>query len=341
MTTIKEVARLAGVSVGTVSHVITGSHPVTDAMRARVESAIRKLDYQPNHIARSLKTRSTRTIGIIVPDLTISFFPQIIRGAEAAARAQGYSIVAVNSDDSAARQAELLSLMHFQRTDGILLIVATEPGAPVAAIENGRVPTVFVDRIPERGKFDSVSGDDQNAARIGVEHLIEKGYKHIAIVTGPLALKNERWRLEGYKDTLQAAGRATPADLIWEGNLRMEDVAALCRHRLTAMKTRPDAILATNGPTGMGVLRALREEGIRVPAQMGFVTFDEIVVDGIFEPSITTIVQPAFDIGFRAAKLLLQRIAGETPAAGPITLRLAAELKIRASSSTPATRTRR
>src|SRR5690349_24428501 len=121
MPTIKEVADLAGVSVGTVSHVITGSVRVSDPLRLKVEAAIRDLDYHPNHVARSLKTSKTRTLGIIVPDMTISFFPQVIRGAESAARARNYSLIAVNSDESGARQKELLSLFRSQRVEGILL----------------------------------------------------------------------------------------------------------------------------------------------------------------------------------------------------------------------------
>src|SRR5579871_1368229 len=121
MPTIKEVADLAGVAVGTVSHVITGSVPVSQPLRLKVEAAIRKLDYHPNHDARSLKTRKTRTLGIIVPDMTIPFFPKVIRGAEAAARERNYTLIAVNSDDDGGRQRDLLSLLRAQRVEGILL----------------------------------------------------------------------------------------------------------------------------------------------------------------------------------------------------------------------------
>src|SRR6266567_7152014 len=124
MPTIREVADLAGVAVGTVSHVITGSVPVSEPLRKKVQAAIRELDYHPNHVARSLKTSRTRTLGIIVPDLTIPFFPQVIRGAETAARQRGYSLIAVNSTDSPERQSELLSMLRSQRVEGILLVIA-------------------------------------------------------------------------------------------------------------------------------------------------------------------------------------------------------------------------
>src|ERR1700681_3047143 len=124
MPTIKEVADLAGVAVGTVSHVINGSVPVSEPLRRKVQEAIQELNYHPNHVARSLKTSKTRTLGIMVHDMTISFFPQVIRGAESAARERGYSLLAVNSDDDAERQKELLSLLRSQRVEGILLVIA-------------------------------------------------------------------------------------------------------------------------------------------------------------------------------------------------------------------------
>src|ERR1700680_1100757 len=141
---------MAGVSVGTVSHVITGSVPVTEPLRRKVQAAIRELDYHPNHVARSLKTSKTRTLGIIVPDMTIPYFPKVIRGAESAARKRNYSLIAVNSDDDGPRQKELLSLLRSQRVEGILLVIAAGP-APLAQISrtmSAGIRLVCVDRIP-------------------------------------------------------------------------------------------------------------------------------------------------------------------------------------------------
>lgn len=325
---------MAGVSVGTVSHVITGSVHVSEALRLKVQAAIRELNYHPNHVARSLKTRRTRTLGIIVPDMTISFYPQVIRGAEMAARGRGYSLIAVNSDDDGERQKELLSLLRSQRVEGILLVIAAAP-TPVMQIsriiESG-IPVVCLDRIPDRLPVDSVAVDDIEAAKMGVQHLAEAGYRRIAIVTGPLTLKNERRRLLGCKQALSDAGLSAEDDMIWEGNLRLEDVAAMCSARLRDPATRPDAILSTNGPTGLGVLRALRECGLRTPEDIAFVTFDELTAPDLFTPAITTVEQPAYDIGFRAAEILLERIESKAPRNGSVTLRLPAALRIRESS---------
>jgi DNA-binding LacI/PurR family transcriptional regulator len=334
MPTIKEVADLAGVSVGTVSHVVSGAVPVSEPLRLKVQEAIRELDYHPNHVARSLKTSRTRTLGIIVPDMTISFYPLVIRGAETAAWQQGYSLIAVNSTDTAERQKELFSLLRSQRVEGILVVVAAAP-VPVLQITRlveAGIPVVCLDRVPEKLPVDSVSVEDVSAAEMGADHLLEMGYRRIAIVTGPLTLTNEMRRRQGYEQSLKRAGIAVDPDLLWQGNVRPEDVAALCQQKLAAHK--PDAILCTNGPTALGCLRALRDLGLSTPEDLGFVTFDELTLDDLFKPAITTIVQPAYEIGFEAATILFERIQGKSAdeIAEPRTLRLPASLKVRESS---------
>lgn len=333
MATIKEVADLAGVAVGTVSHVITGSVPVSEPLRRKVWAAIRELDYHPNHVARSLKTSKTRTLGIIVPDMTIPYFPKVIRGAESAARKRGYSLIAVNSDDDGDRQRDLLSLLRSQRVEGILLVMAAAP-TPVhliAKMVEAGVRLVCLDRIPDRVDVDCVSVEDTDAAWIGVEHLLSEGYRRIAVVTGPQSLKNERQRLLGYKQALERAGIPLDDELVWIGNLRPEDVAVMCRERL-GREPRPDAIFCTNGPTGIGALRALRDRGLRTPEDIAFATVDELTVEDLFYPSITTVVQPAYEIGARAAEILLNRIENGAPGDESVMVRLRAELKIGQSS---------
>lgn len=340
MPSIKDVAELAGVAVGTVSHVITGSVPVSGELRRKVQDAIRKLDYHPNHVARSLKTSKTRTLGIIVPDLTIPYFPRVIRGAEAAARQRNYSLIAVNSDDNETRQKELLSLLRSQRVEGILLVLAAGPMplTQISGIISAGIRIVSLDRIPDKFPVDSVSVEDVSAAELAVDHLISVGHRRIAAATGPLSLKNERQRLLGYQRSLERAGLPLEDELLWHGNLRPDDVAALCRTRLHASAPRPDAIFATNGQTGLGVLRAFRDCGLNTPDDIALVTFDEMTVDDLFKPAITTVVQPAYDIGFRAAELLLKRIEQDEHGDEPVTVRLPATLKICDSSGLPVTK---
>ncbi len=324
---------MANVAVGTVSNVITGSVPVSEELQQRVLAAIRELDYHPNHIARSLKTSRTRTLGIIVPDLTISFYPQVIRGAETAARQRKYSLISVNSYDSAERQAELLSLMRSERVEGILLVAAAAPAqiAVILRVVEAGIPVVCLDRIPDKVPVDAVSVEDAAAAQMGVEHLIAAGNRRIAVVTGPMSLKNERERLRGCKQALRQAGLTLENDMIWHGDLNRDHVAALCRERLSDPVTRPDAVFSTNGQTGLGVLRGLRDCGLRTPEDIRFATFDELVVEDLFSPSITTVVQPAYDIGSRAADILLARIE-KKQRGKPLRVRLPGCLNVRLSS---------
>jgi DNA-binding LacI/PurR family transcriptional regulator len=335
MSTIKEVAELAGVSIGTVSHVIGGSVPVSDSLRHKVLAAIRTLDYHPNHIARSLKTRKTRTLGMVVPDMTIPFFPQVIRSAEMAAHTHGYSVIAVNSDDSTARQKEVLSLLRSQRVEGILLVIASGYGSQAQVpklIESG-IPVVCLDRLPEGIEVDSVCVEDGAAAEMGVSHLLSLGHRKIAILTGPLTLRNERERLRGYKQAIERAGLAVNDSLVWEAKLNQEDVSAVCREHLTHSSTRPSALFCTNGVTGIGALRGIAACGLSTPEDIAFVTFDELTAEDIFRPAITSVVQPAYEIGYRAAEILIERIQAG-PTQGPrIAARLAATLKVRESST--------
>jgi DNA-binding LacI/PurR family transcriptional regulator len=199
-------------------------------------------------------------------------------------------------------------------------------------IEAG-IPIVCLDRVPDRVQVDSVCVDDLPAAEMGVEHLIQRGYRRIAIVTGPLTLKNERRRMLGYKRCLTRAGIPLDEKLIWHGNLRSEDVAAMCRERLGNAAGKPDALFCTNGPTALGALEALRDCGLTTPGDIGFVTFDELTAHDLFTPAITTIVQPAYEIGCRASEILLRRIAQGSERDGLIAVRLPATLRVRASSS--------
>ena len=341
MSTIKKVAGLAGVSIGTVSHVLSGSVPVSDRLRRKVLTAIRDLDYHPNHIARSLKTKRSRTIGMVVPDMTIPFFPRVIQGAEEAARAVGYSILAVNSGDNPARQEEVLSLLRSQRVEGILLVVAPGPAssAQIPRILESGIPVVCLDRVPGGIEIDTVCVEDREAAMMGVSHLLSLGHRRIAILTGPLTLKNEQERLAGCRAALQEAGLPAEDHLIWESTFNLDEVAALCSRMLSSLEIRPSALFATNGVTALGGLRALRACGLSTPEDIAFATFDELTAaEDIFRPSITSVVQPAYEIGHRATGILLQRIESGSNSGPRIEVRLPAQLKIRESSSTRTSR---
>ena len=168
------------------------------------------------------------------------------------------------------------------------MAAAPTPASQISLMLDAGIPIVCLDRIPDRVPVDSVSLEDQDAAEMGIRHLLDMGHRRIVVVTGPMALKNERRRLQGYRNALERAGVPVDEGLIWQGKLRPPDVAAMCREKLSASKPLPDAVFCTNGPTALGVLRAFRDCGVRTPEDVAFVTFDELTVDDLFEPSITT-----------------------------------------------------
>jgi DNA-binding LacI/PurR family transcriptional regulator len=334
MPTIREVARLAGVSVGTVSHVISNSVPVSEELTARVNSAIRALDYHPNHIARSLKTSQSRTLGIIIPNITIHFFPRVVRGAESAVWEHDYSLITLTTDDDLARQNGAISLLRSKRVDGILLISVSGRGSipDVRRAAESGIPVVCLDRIPPGIDVDSACTDNCAASEACVEHLIAMGHRRVAILTGLLSVKNEQQRLRGYRLALRKAGLDYDPDLVWVGSFHEEEAAQLCQERLVASTRRPTALFTTNGVVGLGALRGIYACGLKCPDDIAFVTFDELVVDDLFEPRITTLVQPAYQIGYRGAEALIQRIQAGLSKAPPVAIRLPGELRIRESS---------
>ena len=335
MVTQRELAKLARVSAGTVSNVISGSTRVSEDARRRVLEAIRVLKYQPNLIARSLKTNRTHTLGIVVPDITIPFFPKIVRGAESAARERGYFLIVLDSQRSHDLEVDMLALLR-QRVDGILLVTAGDykwSAESVAAIASGP-PVVCVDRLPEGLDTDSVCVDDSGAAELGVKHLLSLGHRQIAIVTGPLSLRNEQERLRGYRRALKDAGLSVIPSLIWSASFEMEDVQAVCQRGLLRQKPKPTALFATNGVTGLCALKSLYSLGLTTPESIAFVTFDELIAEDFFQPRITSVVQPTYEIGHRAVEVLFERIA-QGSAADVSKVRLPAALVVRDSSRLP------
>jgi DNA-binding LacI/PurR family transcriptional regulator len=332
MVTQRELAKLAGVSAGTVSNVISGSTRVSEAARRRVLDAIRVLNYQPNLIARSLKTNRTHTLGIVVPDLTIPFFPKVVRGAESAAREKGYFLIVLDSQRSHDLEVEMMALL-WQRVDGILLVTAgdhrwsTESAAAVAS----GPPVVCVDRLPEGLNTDSVSVDDGGAAELGIRHLLSLGHRKIAIITGPISLRNEQERLRGYRRALREAGIPFLPSLVWSTSFDMEDIHGVCQRGLLRQKPKPTALFATNGITGMCALKSLYSLGFKTPDNIAFVTFDELIGEDFFQPRITSVVQPTYEIGHRAVEVLFDRIR-HGRSSTPSRVRLPATLIVRESS---------
>lgn len=328
MATIKEVAKKAGVSVGTVSNVLRGSNKVAADLRDRVDRTIALMDYHPNHAARSLKTSQTHLLGMVISDLTNPFFPQLARGAEDAAIKQGYLVIALNSDDQLDREKRILSALRSRRVDGILLVVAPNGGdnTHIQAVIASKIPLVCLDRVPEGISVSSVATDALAGTEMCLRHLIAIGHRRIAMIGGELELQTAQHRLQGYKNMLAEAKIAIEPGLILTGDFRTASGYLLTKQLLLSGRN-PSAIFVANGMMALGALRAIKELGRQCPGDIALAVFDDVPGNGSFTPEVTAVVQPAYQIGYQGVELLLrQREAGEPKS--PVQIRLQAELRV-------------
>lgn len=334
MPTIVEVAKRAGVSIATVSNVIRGTKRVSPALQQRVQAAVRELDYYPNEIARSLKVKQTRMLGIVVPDITNPFFPEIVRGAEDIAFEREYFLVTANTDEQIGRERRIVSALRSYRADGILL--ASAPGKDIGhirrTIEAG-LPVVCLDRPVSGADTDAVLLDNVRGSRECVRHLIRMGHRRIGLITGQLKTEIARERLRGYEVALREADIHVDPALVMEGDFREESGYRLGK-LLLKKRLGVTAIFACNGVMTLGVLKTFEEQGIRCPEDMALATFDDLVVDRSFHPHLTAVVQPSYEIGARAATILIDRIEGKLNGR-PSVVRIVPTLVVRESTSRP------
>jgi LacI family transcriptional regulator len=325
---IYDVARESRVSVFTVSAVVNKKSHVGKTLRNRVEAAIRKLNYRPNLIARSLANRRTHTIGMIVPDIANPFFPMVVRGAEDAAQKHGYNLLLCNSDDSLAKEERSVELLLSKRVDGILLTKAAEDFRPSLRqmIKEVNIPFVLVMRTYPKLTKDAVITDDYQGARDAVSHLARSGRRRIGLIGGPLKVSNAVARFEGFRDALKAEGLVYDPKLVIEGDYRI-DSGFRAGHAL--LSHRPDGVYVANHLMTIGLLKAAEEMGLRCPEDFGLVSFDDYPWLGVFRPRLTTVELPKHQLGSEAAELLIRRIEGDRSKA--VLKKLPPELRIRES----------
>ncbi len=328
MASIYDVARESKVSVFTVSAVVNKKAHVRKKLRERVEAAIRKLNYRPNLLARSLAEQKTHTIGMVVPDIGNPFFPMVVRGAEDAAQKRGYNLLLCNSDDTQVREESALELLLSKRVDGILLTKAICELSPSInqMIQEMKVPIVLVMRTYPKISKDAIISDDYKGAYEAVSHLARAGRQRIGLIGGPLKVSNGKARFEGFHDALKDNKLPFDSALVIEGDYRIESGY---RAGNSLLSHRPDGVYVANYLMTVGFLKAAEEMGLRCPEDFGLVSFDDYPWLGIFRPRLTTVELPKYQLGFEAAELLLDRIAGKT---GPSVLRmLLPELRVRES----------
>jgi LacI family transcriptional regulator len=342
MYTMRDVARLAKVSVATVSFVANGKRGVSPELAARVRAAMEALDYHPDQVARSLRVRQTRTIGMLVPDVTNPFFTDVMRGAEKVAREKGYSVILCNSDEDPEQERRNLGTLYSRRVDGVLL----GPVVPESGLDpliRRRFPVVLFDRIPPGFRGPGVIMDSVHGAYEATRHLISLGHRRIAIIAGRLSVSTGIDRLEGFRKAMQEARLPVSEEYIKRGDFDLE-TAYRCSLELLALAEPPTAIFSSNNKMTLGLMRALGGLRISCPGRISVVGFDDFDWSEMFRPSLTSVRQPTYAIGTRAMDMLLGRIQ-QTPERSTndedALVVLKGELRIRESSGPPCGETAR
>jgi LacI family transcriptional regulator len=309
MPNIYDVARQARVSVATVSAVVNQSAYVSPQLERRVTAAIRKLGYRPNLLARSLAKQRSHMLGMIVPDIVNPFWPEVVRGAEDRAHEAGYTLLLANTDDDPTKEEIYLSLFLAKRVDGILLTKA--PGLLsseiVERLAAARVPVVQVSRIAcGLQDADAVLMDDRNAAYESVTHLMRLGYRKVAMVGGLSGTTTSERRLLGYKDALKEWKRPFDRALFYQGDFRVQSGYEA---GIALLKKRPDGVFISNYQMAVGFMRALRQYQLRCPQDIAVVTCDDYPWIDSFQPRLTTVDLPKYELGAEGARVLIDRLA--------------------------------
>jgi len=335
MSTIRDVARLAGVAPITVSRVINNSGYFTDETRQRVEEAIHTLGYMPNSLARSLRSHKTRTLALVLTDITNPFWTTVARGVEDAASDAGFSVILGNTDESDVEQERYLRIILEKQVDGVLLVPSGEPHEPVSTIRRQNVPVVVLDRrVSSDLDVDSVRSDSVQGAYELVRLLIKLGHRRIAALTGPQDVSTAVDRVSGYRQALHEAGLDWEMVLYGEYDLasgfRLANIAlenegrpTFSEHDLSSgfeltskalrANPRPTAFFAANNFLAIGALRALRAHNLQVPEQVALVGFDDLPESLVVDPFLTVAAQPAYEMGYKATELLMARLTGRAP----------------------------
>ena len=307
MPTIYDVAKRAGVSTYTVSSVLNKSAFVSPELTARVEKAVQELDYTPNAVARSLQTRNTRTIGMLIPDIGNPFYAIVAQGVEDTLRQEGYSLILGSTYDHVEEQARYLGVFRSKLIDGLLIYIAAGDQAEVQRLVEARKPVVFVGRLPRGYTADSITVDNVKGVQLMLDHLIGKGHRDIALLLGQHSLSTVTDRVEGWKKAMKRHGIKARRELIIEGDWS-EASAYAATQGLLRLPGRPTAIFAVNFPMLTGALRAIREAGLRCPEDIEVACSDDYDWLDLFHPPISTIIQHNYNMGEEAARMVLQRI---------------------------------
>lgn len=324
---IKDIAKAAGVSASTVSRALTSSGPVSAATAEKIRKAAEALNYRPNFQARSLRTKRSMSVLVVVRDIANPFYLEVFKGVEATAREAGYSVLMGSTEGDPEKEEEYFEMVRAGQADGMILMTGILPEG--YANQKEKV-VVALEMIPD-SDLHHVLIDNAKSAGMAVEHLINLGHKRIAHITGPKGEGMSEERKRGFIQTMKTAGEDIPADYIQEGDYHLgSGLKMACR--LLDLPVPPTAIFVSNDEMAFGVLREAQERGLHIPSELSVIGFDNIYFSQAVFPPLTTINQPRIEIGKCAMKSLLQLINGKQPGSDLV---LATDLVRRATTSAP------
>lgn len=317
--TMKDVARAADVSLQTVSTVVNDKPGVTEETRQRVLAAVATLGYRPYSIARSLRTRRTRTIALVISDIANPSFATMASAAEVHAHAKGYSLMLYNTHDDVEREASYIAIAGERWVDGVLFVAAEDRLDGLAALDSAGIPSVAIDRIPQGYTGPSVTIDNVAAGQLAAEHLLELGHTHFAHISGPLYLRLSRDRQEGFRHRIEASGVAPGPIAAAEGDWTCAAGYAAMQSIL-AQGPPPSGVFAANDRMAIGAMAAMAAAGLHVPNDVSIIGLDDIEVSAYQLPALTTIQQSFAELATAALHLLLDLLADNPPAGTQIVM---------------------
>jgi LacI family transcriptional regulator len=328
--TIRDVARRAGVAIGTVSHHLNRSAPVSDETARRIQRAIDGLGFRIHLGARGLRAQRTHSVGLVLPNISNPFYAEIARAIEHALWEQGFQTLLCDSSQDPDREQAHLEALESRRVDGVLIIRTGERRPPRGPPDPASLPTVYVDRAVV-GRH-SVSTDNRLGGVLAARHLADLGHVRIGIMAGESRVGNVRHRLRGFQGELARRGIVVREEHVITGPQAIALGYAVAE--LVERPPRPTAIFATNDVVAIGAWRRLLELGLRIPQDVSLIGFDDIEMSSLLFPPLTTVRQDKVALGREATGLLLARLAGKPPP-GPGVIKIPPELMIRGSTAAP------
>lgn len=331
--TIYEVARAAGVSTATVSRTLNASGLVAAGTRRRVQAAIAALGYQPNRVARSLVLKTTHTIAVLLPDITNPFFPLLVKGVQLAADEQGYGVLLCHTGGDPSKEEFFLEVLRGQQVDGVLLVGLVSRPESLKRLSRHGLPVVALDRPVDLPGSAAVRVDHLGGGHLATAHLLELGHRRIAHIAGPPGLTVSQERMAGYRQALTNYGLVFDPDLVVDGDFS-EEGGYQGVSTLLARGEQFTALFAANDLTAIGAMTAFRERGLRVPEDVSVVGFDDIHLAAYVSPKLTTIRQPAYQMGRCAATQLIDACRANIELGDGTTI-FQGELLVRESTGPP------